>query len=324
MANRVQSTGGDAAVAASIELEVKNDTGNSLPVTIPVGASTVAKAEDAASVTADVGVMVLAKRVDAAAAQTDTAGDYTTPVANSFGALLMNVDSTYQQAAATGLLKLEDAASANGDAGVMMLAKRTDTAPAATSSDNGDYEPLQTLAGALWVAPLGDVADNAAQVNLKPVYVGAKAVVHSTYAPAYTAADSAGLAIDTVTGALIVMSKETPDATANFCPSQDVSGALEASSVSKASAGVFYGLSGHNTLGSAQWILVYNSATVPANGAVTPIAVIRVAASSPFSFDTGKFGIYCSAGISWSNSTDATIFNKTLGAADCFVNVAFI
>lgn len=117
---------------------------------------------------------------------------------------------------------------------------------------------------------------------------------------------------------------EGPDATSTFCPSQDVSAALEASSVSKASAGVFYGLSGHNTLAAAQWILVYNAAAVPANGAITPIAAIRVGANSNFSFDTGKFGIYCSSGICWSNSTDATIFNKTLGAADCFVNLSYI
>jgi len=121
----------------------------------------------------------------------------------------------------------------------------------------------------------------------------------------------------------LVQTKEEPDATSTFAPSSDLSGALEASSVSKASAGVVYGLSGHNTLASAQWLLIFNSATVPANGAVTPIAAIRIAGNSNFSFDTGKFGIYCSAGISWCNSTDATIFNKTLGAADCFVNLLY-
>ena len=159
--------------------------------------------------------------------------------------------------------------------------------------------------------------------NQNSFAVGGKAIDETTYSPAYTAADHAQLALDIASGRLLVDSKERPDATDTYTPSQDVSGALEASSVSKASAGVFYGLSGHNTLASAQWILVYNSATVPANGAVTPIATIRVAANSNFSFDSGKFGIFCSAGISWSNSTDATIFNKTLGAADCFVNLAF-
>ncbi len=121
----------------------------------------------------------------------------------------------------------------------------------------------------------------------------------------------------------VVATIEKPDATSSYTPLSDLSGALEASSVSKNAAGVFYGLSGYNTLGSAQWIKVYNSATVPANGAVTPIIVVRAAASSPFSFDTGKFGIYCSNGISWSNDIDATIFNKTIGASDCFVNLLY-
>lgn len=34
MANQVQSTGGNAAIAASVELEVKNDSGGALPVSI--------------------------------------------------------------------------------------------------------------------------------------------------------------------------------------------------------------------------------------------------------------------------------------------------
>jgi hypothetical protein len=48
----------------------------------------------------------------------------------------------------------EDAAHAGGDTGLQMLAVRTD-APANRSGADGDYEPLQVSAGALWVAPLG-------------------------------------------------------------------------------------------------------------------------------------------------------------------------
>jgi len=44
---------------------------------------------------------------------------------------------------ATALTKAEDAAHASGDAGVMSLAVRRDTA-AASSDTTGDYEPLQT------------------------------------------------------------------------------------------------------------------------------------------------------------------------------------
>jgi hypothetical protein len=99
---------------------------------------------------------------------------------------------------------------------------------------------------------------------------------------------------------------EKPNATSTYSPSSDLSAAYEASSVSKATAGVLYGLTGYNS-GPNQFILLYNTTSVPANGAVAPIAVI-----------------YCSTGICWSNSTAATPFTKTLGAADCFVNLLYI
>lgn len=48
----------------------------------------------------------------------------------------------------------EDEAATDGDTGLMLLAKRTDT-PANSSGTDGDYEPLQVSGGKLWVAPLG-------------------------------------------------------------------------------------------------------------------------------------------------------------------------
>lgn len=56
---------------------------------------------------------------------------------NSSGELNVNMGA----AAATGLLKLEDAAHASGDAGVQCLTVRKNTA-AATSGADGDYQPL--------------------------------------------------------------------------------------------------------------------------------------------------------------------------------------
>jgi hypothetical protein len=52
------------------------------------------------------------------------------------------VSSAEVAASATGLLKLEDAVAASGDAGVMALAVRADTA--AATGANGDYVPLLT------------------------------------------------------------------------------------------------------------------------------------------------------------------------------------
>ena len=44
----------------------------------------------------------------------------------------------------------EDEAHTDGDTGLLMLVKRSDT-PAATSGTDGDYEPLQVSGGFLWV-----------------------------------------------------------------------------------------------------------------------------------------------------------------------------
>jgi hypothetical protein len=51
----------------------------------------------------------------------------------------------------------EDAASANGDKGLMVLARRTGT-PANTSGTDGDYESLQISAGRLWASATIDAA----------------------------------------------------------------------------------------------------------------------------------------------------------------------
>lgn len=56
--------------------------------------------------------------------------------------------------AAARLDAAEDQAHASGDLGIMALAVRQAT-PANLSDTDGDYEPLQVNAGALWVAPLG-------------------------------------------------------------------------------------------------------------------------------------------------------------------------
>lgn len=119
----------------------------------------------------------------------------------------------------------------------------------------------------------------------------------------------------------VLATSEIPDASSTFTPSLDSSVAYETSSVTKASAGVLYGIFGYNSKTSGQWIQFYNSTTVPADTAVPYIAPIYVPAQSNFSFDTGKFGLYFSTGISWSNSSTAQ--TKTIGSADIFATVAY-
>lgn len=112
----------------------------------------------------------------------------------------------------------------------------------------------------------------------------------------------------------------TPSGVSAQALSNDTSTAYEASSVTKASAGTVYGVTGYNSKTSAQFFQFFNSTTVPAD-ATAPVITIRVAALSNFSMDFGAYGRYFSTGIAWSNSsTGAT---KTIGSADMFVDVNY-
>ena len=140
-------------------------------------ATALGKAEDEVHASGDVGVMALAVRQDSPTTLTSADGDYASlsvdaknrlwtnaelytasaPIdsLNPLFVAFTNVNMGLPGSSAASLGKLEDAAHASGDTGVMMLAVRNDTA-SALATTNGDYIPLTTdSAGRLHVVPGG-------------------------------------------------------------------------------------------------------------------------------------------------------------------------
>lgn len=83
----------------------------------------------------------------------------------------------------------------------------------------------------------------------------------------------------------------------------------------KASVGTLVSLVGYNSKGSAQFIQVHDSATLPAEASV-PKYTFTVPTVSNFSLDVPIGGAAFGAGITVCNSSTAQ--TKTIGSADCW------
>lgn len=95
-----------------------------------------------------------------------------------------------------------------------------------------------------------------------------------------------------------------------------------ASGVIKASGpALLIGFHGYSSKGSVQFIMIFDSATVPANGTGTPVILISVPATSSFSWESGLDGKIFINGIAWSNSTTAP--SNTIALADCYLSASY-
>jgi len=103
-------------------------------------------------------------------------------------------------------------------------------------------------------------------------------------------------------------------------PSNSTSTAQEASRVVKASAGTLFVVSGFNNHTSDQYIQLFDSASLPANG-VVPAIVIRCYAGEPFGYRAPEAGRAFSTGIVICNSTTGP--TKTIGSANCIFDIQY-
>lgn len=129
-------------------------------------------AEDSAHNSGDIGGFMLAVRADADGSLVDTDGDYAPLQVDADGFLKVAGKITVEAGDAE---YLEDSAAADGNAGISVLAVRQDALASSVDTD-GDYAWFKTdNRGALWVAPVGNVADDAVDSE-NPIKVGSRAL----------------------------------------------------------------------------------------------------------------------------------------------------
>lgn len=151
----------------------------------------------------------------------------------------------------------------------------------------------------------GTQADSTAATG-NPVNVSGR---YTSTLPTLTTGQAAQMRL-TLNAAQHVSSTPTTDANVSITPTS--SAALESGRVLKASAGNLYMLS-VSTSGTAGYVMVFNSTTVPADGAVTPVICRQMATNSTLTISNSVLPARFATGISVAFSSTGC-FTKTASA----------
>lgn len=138
-------------------------------------------------------------------------------------------------------------------------------------------------------------------------------VTNSTLAPGSATAANQALeisALNTIINQAVPACSGTPV----------VSSASEGTHILKASAGSLCAVYAQNLTSTPGFLAILNSATVPADGAITPLACVQIPANGTASlnFGLGSNSIY-SSGITAILTSAATCFTKTTGSLSGFI-----
>lgn len=166
-------------------------------------------AEDSAVVSGDTVFGAGVQRHDANTTTVSADGDYSLMHVNAVGGLktsligstgnnlVINADGSINASivATSDGIYAEDSAAANADLGQSVLQVRQDTLTSSVSAD-GDYGWFKMNSrGALWVSPVGTVADDAADSE-NPVKVGGRAIATATALAAVSINDRVDMVSD--------------------------------------------------------------------------------------------------------------------------------
>lgn len=99
------------------------------------------------------------------------------------------------------------------------------------------------------------------------------------------------------------------------------SAAFEASAIIKRSPGELINISGYNKNAAKRYILIFNSATVPADASI-PLMVIPVDGQNTFSWESGTYPKKFTNGITVCISTTDSV--KTIGSTDALFNAQYL